>query len=488
MITRPFVSTTRCIAGLCALLLLGFSVGANAEDSLSASLPKPVAQALARYHMSAHGLSIVVRPAASGEAVLAYNADTPRSPASTMKLLTTLVALEDLGPAFTWKTEAYGTGPVRAGHLEGDLYIKGYGDPDLVIEDFWRFLHGLRDLGIKQIDGNLVLDQSYFAPVTGTPADFDDQPLRAYNVLPGALLVNFQAVRIRFFPEPDARRVRVVADPLPDGLDIVNHLHLTSGECHGWAQDIAMRLTRAGQRKRAIFTGRYPAACGDHDLYRALSGPLNYTGGIFRELWAGMGGSFSGSVLDGSVPATAQLLYTGHSPPLAEVIRNINKFSNNVMTRQLLLTLGADLQVPPGTIENGAKVVRDWLSRNNLLFPELVLDNGSGLSRNARISAHHLADLLVAAYDSPYMPEYFSSLPILAVDGTMKRRLEGSLLAGRAHLKSGSLNGVRSAAGIMLDAKGRRMVIVCLHNDPRADTPAGEAVQNALLEWVYSRP
>ncbi len=438
--------------------------------------------------MSARGLSIVVQPVEGDAPVLAFNANIPRSPASTLKLLTTLVALEDLGPAYTWKTEAYTTAPIHDGRLEGDLYIKGYGDPDLVIEDFWRFLHGLRDLGISDIGGNLIVDQSYFAPDSGGPADFDDEPLRPYNVLPSALLVNFQAVRLRFFPEPTEKRVRIVADPLPENVDIVNHLRLVSGACHGWKQNLVMQVERLHGRQRVIFNGSYPAACGYNDFYRALSDPLDYTGGIFRQLWSGMGGRLSGTVRDGQVPQNARLLYTGHSPPLAEIIRSINKFSNNVMARELLLTLGADLQGPPGTIKNGAKVVRDWLARNNLSFPELVVDNGSGLSRQARISARHLADLLLTAYRSPYMPEFFASLPILAVDGTMKQRLDGSPLAGQAHLKTGSLDGVRSTAGIMQDAKGRRMIIVSLHNDPRADTAAGEAVQNALLRWVYSRP
>lgn len=475
------------ITNLLALVLLAFCVSAHADSATSRSLPEPVARLLRHYHMSPRGLSIMVLPAQGGEPALAFNADVPRSPASTLKLLTTLVALEQLGPAYTWKTEAYSNAPIHDGRLEGDLYIKGYGDPDLVIESFWRFLHGLRDLGISEIAGNLVVDQSYFAPEAGGPADFDDRPLRPYNVLPSALLVNFQAVRLRFFPEKEQRRVRIVADPLPDNLDIVNHLRLVSGSCHGWMRDIVMQIGESKGRQRVIFSGRYPAECGYNDTYRALSDPLHYTGGAFRELWTAMGGRFSGTVRDGQVPENARLLYTGHSPPLAEIIRSINKFSNNVMTRELLLTLGADLQGPPGTIKGGAKVVRDWLARNNLSFPELVVDNGSGLSRDARISARHMANLLVAAYNSPYMPEYFASLPILSVDGTMKQRLDGSALSGRAHLKTGSLNGVRSTAGIMQDSKGRRMVVVCLHNDPRADTPAGQAVQDALLKWIYAR-
>ena len=170
------------------------------------------------------------------------------------------------------------------------------------------------------------------------------------------------------------------------------------------------------------------------------------------------------------------------------MIRSINKYSNNVMTRQLLLTMGAELDTPPGTEDKGIRVVRDWLQQSSLDFPELVLENGAGLSRDERISARHLGELLLAAYYSPYMPEFMSSLPVLAMDGTLKRRMGGSDLAGRAHLKTGSLDDVRAQAGIMLDQQGRRMVVVALHNAPRAENYAGEAVQNALLRWVYERP
>lgn len=475
--------------GACLLMVLAAAPSAARAGNLSRrSLPRAVAAALHRYGMPARSLSIVVRPVDNSGAILDFNADVPRSPASTLKLLTTLVSLEKLGPAYTWKTEAFGGGLVRNGRLQGNLYLKGYGDPDLVIEDFWRFLHGLRELGIRSIAGDLVLDQSYFAPPTTTPGEFDGHPMRPYNVLPNALLVNFQAVRIRFFPELHRHRVRVVADPLPDGLKIINRVRLVAGPCLGGARAVSMSVVHTPFGEQAIFSGDYAAACGQGDRYRVLSGPRAYVGGIFRELWTEMGGRFSGHVRYGRVPPSAQLLYTEHSPPLAEVIRSINKYSNNVMARQLLLTLGAKFIKPPGTIEEGDQVVRGWLAANGMLFPELVVGNGSGLSRRARISARHLADVLVAAYNSPEMPEFFASLPILSEDGTMKDRLDGTVLAGRAHLKTGSLDGVLGTAGIMLDDKGRRVVVVCLQNDPRADTAAGEAVQNALLEWVYRHP
>ena len=451
-------------------------------------LPAPISAVLKQQHLSAKGLSIYVHEIGASAPVLAYDADTPRNPASTIKLLTTLAALEILGPAYVWKTEAYASAPMHAGRLDGDVYLKGYGDPYFVYEHFWSFMRTLRNSGIDTINGDLVLDQSYFAPTPADPADFDGRPLRAYNVQPNALLVNFQAVNIRFLPQPETRKVRIVADPLPSQLEVDNHVRLTRGGCRGWHRGLGMRVLNTPARDQLVFSGNYDASCGDNEVFRVVSEPTRYIHGIFTSTWRELGGHFDGDVRIGSVPPNAQLVHTGYSPPLSDIIRSINKYSNNVMTRQLLLTLGAEVEAPPGTEEKGIKAVRHWLADNRLDFPELVLENGAGLSRQERISARHLGEVLRAAYASPYMPEFLSSLPVLAMDGTLKRRLGGSQLAGRAHLKTGSLDDVRSQAGMMLDQHGRWLVVVSLHNAKGADGNAGEAVQNALLRWVYERP
>jgi D-alanyl-D-alanine carboxypeptidase/D-alanyl-D-alanine-endopeptidase (penicillin-binding protein 4) len=208
---------------------------------------------------------------------------------------------------------------------------------------------------------------------------------------------------------------------------------------------------------------------------------------VFKTLWTELGGRFAGGVREAVVPDGALLLHSATSPPLSEIIRVVNKYSNNVMTRQLLLTLGAEKHGAPGTVEKGVAVIHEWLKARGLSFPELVFENGSGLSRAERISARHLGAVLLAAWRSPTMPEFLASLPILSVDGTLKRR-HGGGLAGRAHLKTGSIDNVRAQAGLLLDEQGRRMVVVVLHNDARADTYAGEQVQNAVLGWVNSRP
>jgi len=463
-------------------LLPGVTLATGAIDRL----PPEVSTALKRFGLSERGLSAYVHEIGQPDPVLAVRADTPRNPASTMKLVTTLAALETLGPAYTWKTEAYATGSLRDGVLDGDLYIKGYGDPYLVIEHFWRFLRALRKGGLEEIRGDLVVDQSFFDPQSGRSADFDRRPLRAYNVQPRALLVNFQTVNIRFQPDPVSQSLRIVADPQPAQLAIDNRVRLARGPCRGGARGLGMQVARRADFQKIVFSGRYSPQCGDDELYRVVAEGEQYIHGVFKTVWTEMGGRFEGGVREGEVPAGAQLLHSAVSPPLAEIIRVVNKYSNNVMARQLLLTLGAEKFGAPATVGKGVVAVQDWLREKGFSFPELVIENGSGLSRDERITARHLGELLLRSYESPYMPEFLASLPILSTDGTQRLRYGGAL-AGRAHLKTGSLNNVRAQAGVVHTEQGRRFVVVILHNDGRADT-AGEAAQTALLSWVNQRP
>lgn len=463
-------------------LLLAHMAPAVAADAPERNLPQPIAQALAMHRVPATGLSIYVHPIGAQDPVLAVAPDEPRNPASTIKLLTTLAALEVLGPAYRWRTEAYALGRVRNGRLAGDLYLKGYGDPFLVMEHFWKFMREIKAQGLTSVAGDLMLDQSHFALEDTDPAAFDGAPTRAYNALPRALMVNFQAVHLRLTPA--AGGVRISADP---PLPIVNRMTLVRTPCHGGAHGWHMRVDRRGDRSRLIFGGRYAQSCGEYEFFRVLLAPAAHIHAMFRALWSELGGRLDGGVREGVVPADAQLVHTAYSPPLADIVRSINKYSNNLMTRQLLLTLGAEWAGAPGTTSKGIAAVQEWLRVNDLKFPELVLDNGSGLSRDERISARHLGELLLKAYAGPYMPEFMSALPVSAVDGTLQQRYAGDL-AGRLHLKTGSLDGVRAIAGYVLDRAGRRVVVVCLHNHPAADTAGGAAVQQALLEWVYDRP
>ncbi len=471
------------------LILLGLLAGLIPVFSTAADdpLPAEIMAEMRRYGLSSRHLSIYVQVADQDKPLLAFQPDVPRNPASSIKVLTTLAALEILGPGYTWKTEAWSRAPIRDGRLDGDIYLKGYGDPFLVIEHFWRFLRELRNDGLTEIRGNLILDQSHFALEDGDPAEFDGKPHRAYNVVPRALLVNFQAVRFHIQPQPDQNRVRVIADPHPAGLEITNRIQLRPGHCREGLRRVGLQAIHGRPMDKVMFSGRMDGGCGEAEFFRVVAEPTRYTHGVFTSVWRELGGRFEGDVREGQVPADARLLQRVSSSTLGDIVRSINKHSNNVMTRMLLLTLGAE-GGGPGTTEKGVARVRQWLATHGLSFPEMVLENGSGLSREERISARHLGQVMLLGYRSRFMPEFMSSLPVSGEDGTMQRRHSGTELDGRTHLKTGTINGVRAMAGYLQDNRGRRVVVVSLHNDPRVNSFAGEKVQDAILRWAYNRP
>jgi D-alanyl-D-alanine carboxypeptidase/D-alanyl-D-alanine-endopeptidase (penicillin-binding protein 4) len=447
------------------------------------SLPPSVELALKRAQIPLSGVAAYVQDVDGARPLVAHNAMQPMNPASTMKLLTTYAALELLGPTHTWKTEAYAGGKLDGGVLQGNLILKGYGDPKLTLENFWLLLRRLRALGLRDIRGDLVLDRSYFEAAEYDPAEFDAEPLRAYNVGPDALLLNFKVVRFQFVPDADRRTVTVIAEPKPAGLEFAAAVRATDGACGDWRAGIKADFKTNDGSAKASFAGSMPASCGERYWNASLLAQANYVYGVFRQLWEELGGTLAGTWKDGAVPADARLLATGESASNAELARDINKFSNNVMARQLFLTLGAEVLKLPGRNDRSARVVQSWLAEKKLDFPELILENGSGRSRLERISAEHMGRLLLEAWRSSVMPELMSSLPLVAYDGTMRRRLRFESVAGQAHIKTGSLSDARTLAGYVLDQLGRRRVVVLFIN--HANAAAGQPAQDALLEWVY---
>ena len=452
-----------------AAALLGFKAGA-------ADLPKPAVDALKKAGIPQSSVAAWVQEIGAPTPVISLNARSPVNPASTMKLVTTFAALEMLGPAYRWRTEAW---------LDGDnLVLRGRGDPKLNAESFWMLLRNLRGRGLRELR-DVVLDRSYFAPAQYEP--LDDDVFRTYNVAPDALLVNFKALRFTFLPEAD-KSVRVYVEPGLPGLEVVNTLKLGDGGCPDGSRAFRELAQASFQARppRASFTGTYPLSCGERELNFAIHDPQEYFGALMRELWSELGGTWKGEVRDGVASPAARLLYVHESPPLAEIARDINKFSNNVMARQVFLTIGAEAVGPPARAAEAVGAIRSWLAGKKIAAPELVLENGSGLSRVERISAEHMAALLQAAWRSPVMPEFISSLPIVAVDGTMRKRLTNQRVAGSAHVKTGLLSDARAVAGYVLDRHGRRYVVVMIVNHPRARD--ADAAQDALLEWVYDGP
>ncbi|CAB1367571.1 D-alanyl-D-alanine carboxypeptidase/D-alanyl-D-alanine endopeptidase [Denitratisoma oestradiolicum] len=439
-------------------------------------LPPAVARALQQAGILPGAVALQVEAVGSGKVVLSVNAQRPMNPASTMKLLTTYGALRLLGPAHVWKTELYSDAPPQGGAI-GNLYLKGSGDPKLTLEQFWRLLRQLRARGIREIQGDLVVDRSRFDLAGHDTGPIDDKPLRPYNVAPDALLVNFKALQLTLVPNPLQGTVAALPEPIIEGLELVNELRLGRNGCGDWKEGLRSSVDPTPDGYRLTLSGVYPASCGERNWQLAPLPSDAYLLGLFRQLWSELGGRLRGGLKAGPVPDTAWRAADLDSPSLAEVVRDINKYSNNVMARQLFLSLGE------GNADTAGQAIRRWLADNRLDFPELVMENGSGLSRRERISADHLARLLQVAHASPLMPEFVASLPLVAVDGTLKKRMNGQGIAGHGHLKTGSLDGVKAIAGYVRDRNGQEWIVVFLINHPRAE--AGQEAQDALLQWVY---
>jgi D-alanyl-D-alanine carboxypeptidase/D-alanyl-D-alanine-endopeptidase (penicillin-binding protein 4) len=416
-------------------------------------------------------VSILVQEVGARRPSLVLHPDTSRNPASVMKLVTTYAALELLGPAYRWKTEVYRDGE--------DLVLRGTGDPKLNHESFWMLLRNVRGRGVRDIRGDIVLDRSYFGAL---PHELiDNEVFRPYNVAPDALLVNFKSLRFVFWPEDT--KVRLFVEPHLPGLEIVNGLKLSDGACpEGRAFRDLMQASFQSKPPRAAFTGFYPVICGERDLNVALHPPENYIAGMIRTLWTEMGGTWTGRIRDGMVSPTAKLLYTHESESLAEIARDINKFSNNVMARQLYLTLAAELGGAPAQPEAAARAISQWMLFKGIKSESFRIENGSGLSRHERASAATLMELLQAAWKSPVMAEFMATLPVVAADGTMRKRLHGEGVSGNAHIKTGLLSDARAIGGYVLDRHGKRHAVVMIANHPNA--PHAEAAFDALLQWV----
>lgn len=464
-----------------ALLLIAIPVASFGESTL----PLPVQNALAYRKVPDDTLSVYVEDLTSGEVVLAWNDTEPRNPASVEKMVTTLVALDTLGPAYRWKTEISALGEINNGVLSGDLLLKGFGDPYLVTERFWQMLRRIRQEGVEEIGGNLLIDDSYFDVGNYDPAAFDREPLRAYNVSPNALLTNFKVVRYFFEPDTGSSRVQVRLEPALENLEIVNQLRVASGTCRGYQRGIT--ITPSDDFGRVTFSGRFPSGCEIYAMDRTALSHNEFTYGMFKSLWRESGGEFSGDWQNIVADEKLEPLLVFDSLPLSEVIAKVNKYSNNVMAKQLLYTLAAERIGPAGTEAKGRQVVREWLAEHGMDFEELRIDNGAGLSRNSRMTARHLGAMLRYAYESPYMPEYLSSLSLSGLDGTLSRRFRNSSLVGQAHMKTGSLDDVSAVAGYFQSRSGRRYIVVTFLNHTDIHRGPGEEVQEMLLRWLYEQ-
>ena len=412
---------------------------------------------------------------------LAHRPDAAMNPASVMKLVTTYAGLDLLGADFTWTNRVYVDGPVADGVLDGNLVIRGSGDPKLVLERLDALFRLVIARGVREVRGDILLDRAIFQVPERNPADFDDEPLRPYNASPDGLLVNFKSLVFTFTPDAARGRAVIKSEPPIAGVELPTELALGTGPCGDWRATLRADFSSPD---RVRFTGRYPLACGERLWPVAYVDPRAYAARVVQAMWGAAGGTLAGKVREAPTPKGAHLWVSAESMPLSSIVADINKFSNNVMAQQLFLTLSSKAQ-GGGTFEGSRQQVQRWWRERFGEQAAPVLDNGSGLSRQERTTATALTALLRRAASGPLSAPFASSLGIAGVDGTvarMRERNAASQALGNAWLKTGSLRDVAAVAGYVNGRSGQRYSLVALINHDNAN--AARPALDQLVEWV----
>ncbi|MDN3919441.1 D-alanyl-D-alanine carboxypeptidase/D-alanyl-D-alanine endopeptidase [Roseateles violae] len=467
------------------LLLAGCATQQATTPPTASPLPAEVRQALDKAQMSEGVLGIVAFPLHQRDRGLRFNAERPMQPASTMKLLTSIVALDRLGANARGRTDLLIDSTPVGDVLPGALYLRGGADTDLDWGALHMLLRQLREAGLREIRGGLVVDRTLFRPARmdiGVPR-FDEQPEFQYNVIPDALQLNTSV--LDYTISADAKGISARVSPAWPGIEIdARGLTLNELPCKDWENEWRVPVTEtAGGIQRVRLLGTFPRNCTQKPELNLVERQW-LTATAVRQLWRELGGTIAGGDREAATPEQARIVASHRGRPLAEVLRGMMKSSDNPATRLTYLRLGAAVaRAEETTLAASERVVRDWFAAKGLDAEGLVLENGSGLSRIEKIKPAQLAGLLAVAWDGRQAPELLGTLPIAGVDGTLSRRLKGTPAEGRARLKTGTLHSAVALAGYVPDAADRPWIVVAMLNDELA-SKNGRPVIDALVDWV----
>ena len=461
--------------------LLNGILGALATSTIAmaaSDLPVEVQKALSGLGIDRQQLAVSVLDLGTSKSVLAWQADKTVLPASSVKIVTTLAALETLGPAFQWKTGFYHDGTIQKGVLKGNLYFVGGGDPRYVAEHLWRDTHSLKAMGIRQITGNVIVDRSLF--VSAQAKSFDGQTHRPYNLGADAALFNFNSVVVRFIPDEAAGVAHVSAMPLQTGLQLPKTVPLASGWCRGWRNQLKADVSNP---LKPTFKGTFVKGCGERSLTYVVNDRNAYLSRSFAAQMKQAGIVWKGKVVDGAKNVKAVKLFDSASDDLATTVRLTNKFSNNILARHLFLSLALPQKSTAIDYEDARAVMQRWLTdRVGLEAGVITVDNGSGLSHQSQVTASAMTSLLAYGARSAWSHEWVASFPVAGLDGTMKHR---PLSDGSAHMKTGLLSGVKTMAGIVQAPKGARYAVFASLEGK--NVAQGDEVLDAIMHWIVKR-
>jgi D-alanyl-D-alanine carboxypeptidase/D-alanyl-D-alanine-endopeptidase (penicillin-binding protein 4) len=381
----------------------------------------------------------------TGHTLYAHNPELLINPASVTKIFTTAAALALLHPNYRFKTEIYTTRKPEKGVIKGPLYLKGFGDPFLVNERLTYLATELKSLGITRIDGPIILDDSHFDPVEKGPGWSQDDSPRPYSAPMGALSLNFNSVAVLAFPgEKVGDEARLEVAPDSDHFELENKVKTSSSRTR-----IRLSVDRKGNHTKIIARGRVSIHHPGSRHFCRVTSPAFYTGRSFRQALRQAGIKTRQAIHRGEVPRWADKLYVLRSPSLGELVRKVNKRSQNFMAEQLYKIQGAEFLGPPATWYKGQQMMSAFLVEEVGLAPSsFVLHNGSGLNDVNRITVSQAVAVLRYMWERfDVRPDFVSSLAVAGSDGTVVNRFRHPALTRTMRLKTGSLENVRALAG-----------------------------------------
>ena len=453
--------------------------------SAKATIPYELNQKLQAYPLNSANYSIHIQEVNSQTPTVSWNSHVKRTPASVVKILTTYAGVLALGYDYRWETKFFHTGYVQNGVLRGDIYVKAVGDPSLSTKHISKIVEQIRARGIRKILGSIIIDRTVFSVPSKSNSGFDKNKYSPYNAMPDAMMFNKRKSTICVTPR--GRSVRIDRDIPDNSYKIVNRLKMVNGSCRrGRSWPRVNIKTNSSGRSTIFLSGRLSKKCGKRTICKVVSMPHRAFYYALKNEFKKVDIKFLGTLKLKKVPKTAKYLFSHKSIRLEEVISTIAKKSDNLMARQLMLTLGAKAFSTPSTTFKSRKAIEDILNEYHILERGTTfIDNGSGLSRVSKLTAQSLNNLLLHGV-SRDARRWMNTLSIAGIDGTIKKRFRNSSVYGRAWMKTGTIRGVSNIAGYVEGSSGQTYAVVVLVNDKKS-AAYGRKLANTVIEWVASR-
>jgi serine-type D-Ala-D-Ala carboxypeptidase/endopeptidase (penicillin-binding protein 4) len=470
---------------LTIMLVSSTSLAAQPEESEGAKALRMELQNLMK-DRALRGARVAVQVVnqKSGAEVFAYNEDAEMTPASTMKVVTAAAALKNLGPSYRFRTEVLTSGGLDGlGAVKGNLYVRGGGDPTLVVEKLWKLTYDLKLHGVNSVEGDVIFDESFFDTEYALPGwnkkeDIEKGP--SYFPSISALSLNFNTVALLVGPGSEIGAPARVQLETPAGPYVSIDNQVKTGS-RRW-----LEISRSVGEKDVKFTvkGSIPSSSKVRRYYRTIPDPTAHFMAAWVEFMKLQGIELKGKVRRGNTPESADSLVTLSSPPLAAILMDMNKYSNNFMAETVLRTLGAELVGTPGSTASGLQVVKTYLEGLGLSSSEFRLVNGSGLTREAHLRPKHVnAVLLDMARDPHSGGEFITSLAIAGQDGTLAKRLVDS--PGRLRGKTGTIDGVHCLAGYAESSAGEWLAFTIMVNGIRGSISPVRRMHDSFARSLF---